>query len=71
MNGTQMMRKSRSIGMKFCRTMNRIWPRNIPAPIITEIVPITEERMPEGEDSAGMVRMMVSDIDQRPPIEQP
>ena len=43
----------------------------LPAKIKTEIVPMTEERIPEGEDSAGMVRMIVSDIDYRPPMEQP
>ena len=32
---------------------------------------MTDERMPEGEDSAGMVRMSVSDMDQSPPMEMP
>ena len=51
--------------------MKIAWPRNIPAPMRTEMVPMTEERMPDGVDSAGIVRISVSDIDQRPPIEQP
>ena len=35
------------------------------------MVPITEDLIPEGEDSAGMVSIKVSDMDQRPPIEHP
>ena len=32
---------------------------------------MTEARMPDGEDSAGIVKISVSDIDHRPPMEQP
>ena len=46
-------------------------PINIPAPINTEMVPMTEDLIPEGDDSAGMVRINVSLMDHRPPIEQP
>ena len=71
MKGRQIRINKASIGMKFCPKMNSPWPRNMPAKMRTEIVPITEERMLEGDDSAGIVRIRVSDIDQRAPIEQP
>ena len=69
--GRQIIMKRTSIGRKFWHTINSAWPRNIPAPMRTDMVPITEERMPDGVDSAGIVNISVSDIDQRPPIEQP
>ena len=69
--GTQIIRKRASIGMKFWQMMKMILPMNIPDPIMTEMVPMTEERMPDGVDSAGMVRISVSDMDHSPPMEMP
>ena len=51
--------------------MNSIWPTKYPAKMSTEMVPIMEDLIPEGDDSAGIVRIRVSDMDQSPPIEHP